>query len=61
MIYKIKFVVTRKLDGENHFRYYWCCRFGGKMEIFIEIRGVSNMKGIILVRGLGSRLYADAK
>jgi len=37
MSYKIKFIVTRKLEGVNHFHYYLCRQLkGGGMEINME-------------------------
>jgi len=33
MPYKIKSIVTRKLEGVNHFHYYLCHQLGGGMEI----------------------------
>lgn len=37
MPYKIKSIVTRKLEGVNYFHYYLCYRLGGGMEIFMNI------------------------
>ncbi len=41
MPYKIKSIVTRKLEGVNHFHYYLCRQLkGGGMEIFMSNKKV---------------------
>ena len=36
MPYKIMSIVTRKLEGVNHFHYYLCRQLKGGMEIFMK-------------------------
>ena len=41
MPYKIKSIVTRKLEGVNHFHYYLCRQLkGGGMEIFMQDKNI---------------------
>lgn len=47
MPYKIKSIVTRKLEGVNHFHYYLCHQLkGGGMEIFMSLNKKAQLSNV---------------
>ena len=60
MPYKIKSIVTRKLEGVNHFHNYLCRQLkGGGMEIYIAIGMVGDLLFVVFTeRGENIRLIS---